>query len=361
MEKWIAQSQLIKPLDPAWRMRAKRRLAEQTRPEGSLGQLEVMMEQAVAIQEREKPSFDRKRILIFASDHGVEAEGVSCYPREVTRSMVDNFIQGGATINALARQIGAEVFVVDIGVDGELKPAAQLIQAKIARGTRNFILEPAMNPFELDQAFRVGWHMASRAKEDGIDLLALGEMGIGNTTAASAVVAALLEVKPELVTGRGTGINEEMLRHKIEIIEQAIERHARSLRDPLSILQHLGGYEIAALTGAILSGANLRLPIVVDGWVVASAVLVASRLNAHVLDYLFFGHQSEERGHRLVLESLRAKPLLDLSMRLGEASGAAFAMAILDASIRIYNEVATFQEAAVSKRKDLERTVLNSS
>ena len=194
--------------------------------------------------------------------------------------------------------------------------------------------------------------MVRRAKDDGVDLLALGEMGIGNTTAASAVVAALLKVKPELVTGRGTGISDEMLLHKIEIIEKAIERHKDSLGGPLSILQHLGGYEIAALTGAILSGARLRLPMVVDGWVVASAVLIAARLNAHVLNYVFFGHQSEERGHRLVFESLRAKPLLDFSMRLGEASGAALAMAILDAAIRIYNEVATFQEAGVSKRKE---------
>ncbi len=352
MQKWMTESQLIKPLDPIWRMRAKKHLAEQTRPQKSLGYLETVIEQVVAIQEIERPTFARKRILIFASDHGVEAEGVSCYPREVTKSMVTNFIQGGATINALSRQIGAEVFVIDVGVDGELSSEKQLIQAKIRRGTRNFVIEPAMNTSELDQALEVGWQMACRAKEDGIDLLALGEMGIGNTTAASAVVAALLEVKPELVTGRGTGIDDEMLAHKIKIIEQAIARHEGSLRDPLSVLQHLGGYEIAALTGSILSGARARLPMVVDGWVVASAVLIAARLNAHVLDYVFFGHQSEERGHRLVLESLRAKPLLDLSMRLGEASGAALAMVILDASIRIYNEVATFQEAGVSQRKE---------
>lgn len=358
MQKWITELQRIKPLDPIWRKRAKNRLSEQTRPQGSLGYLETVIEQAVAIQETEKPTFARKRILIFASDHGVEAEGVSCYPREVTKSMVTNFIQGGATINALARQIDAEVFVVDVGVDGELSPATKLIQAKVRRGTRNFILEPAMDVLELDQALEVGWQMVRRAKDDGIDLLGLGEMGIANTTAASAVSAALLKLKPELVTGRGTGISDEMLRHKIKIIEQAIERYQNFLTHPLSILQHLGGYEIAALTGAILAGARFKLPIVVDGWVVASAVLTAARLNAHVLDYVFFGHQSQERGHRLVLESLRARPLLDLSMRLGEASGAALAMMILDASIRVYNEVATFQEASVSKRKDTSEVTL---
>lgn len=352
MQKWIAQSQLIKPVDPVWRMQARKRLTEQTRPQGSLGFLETVIEQIVAIQEMENPTFARKRILIFAADHGVEAEEVSCYPREVTKAMVANFIHEGATINALARQIGAEVFVIDVGVDGELDPARQLIQAKVGRGSKNFVLEPAMTSSELEQAFEVGWQMVQRAKEDGIHLLALGEMGIGNTTAASAVVAALLEVKPELVTGRGTGIGDEMLRHKINIIEQALQRHKNSLHDPLSILQHVGGYEIAALVGAMLSGARFRLPIVVDGWVVASAVLVAARLNAHVLDYVFFGHQSEERGHRLVLESLHAKPLLDLSMHLGEASGAALAMGILDAAVCIYNEVATFREAGVSQKKD---------
>ena len=352
MQKWMAELQLIRPLDPIWRMKAKKRLAEQTRPQDSLGYLETLIEQVVAIQEVERPSFRKKRILIFASDHGVEAEGVSCYPREVTKSMVINFIQGGATINALGRQIGAEVFVIDMGIDGDLSSEKQLIHAKIRRGTRNFAIEPAMSSSELEQAFEVGWQIARRAKADGVDLLALGEMGIGNTTAASAVVAALLGVKPELVTGRGTGINNEMLCHKIKVIEQAIRRHKNSIRDPLSILQHLGGYEIAALTGAILSAARYKIPVVVDGWVVASAALVAARLNSYILEYVFFGHQSQERGHRLVLEALRAKPVLDLSMRLGEASGAALAMAILDASIRIYNEVATFQEAGVSEKKD---------
>ena len=342
----------ILPLESAWRHKARQRLKDQTRPEGSLGLLESFIERFVAIQQKERPQTERKRILIFAADHGVSEESVSLYPREVTKAMVLNFLNGGATINALARHLGAEVCVVDVGVDADFEANPALIQAKVRPGTRNMTRDPAMTLEELDQALNAGWDIVRKAKNEGVQVLALGEMGIGNTTAASAVVAALTGQEPDSVTGRGTGLDEAGLLHKIEVIKRALQLHEKSLDDPLRILQCVGGYEIAAMTGAVLAAARLQIPTVIDGWIVSAAALVASRLNARVLDYLFFAHQSEERGHRLLLKMLEVEPILNLSLRLGEASGAALAMGILESAIRIYNEVATFAEAGVANRQD---------
>lgn len=352
MRDWMTEAQQVVGLDSSWREKARQRLREQTRPEGSLGVLESLLERLVAIQKRERLRIERKRILIFAADHGVAEEGVSLYPREVTQAMVLNFLNGGATINALARQIKAEVKVIDIGVDGEFDADPRLIHAKVARGTKNMTCEAAMNEEELNKALNFGWEMAHEAKRDEIELLGLGEMGIGNTTAASAVIAALMEQPIEAMTGRGTGVGETMLEHKIKVIERAFLLHKKSFSDPLNILRCVGGYEIAALTGAILASARLQIPVVIDGWIVSAAALVAIRLNPKILDYLFFAHQSEERGHRFLLEMLEVQPILNLSMRLGEASGAALAMSILDAAARVYNEVATFSEAGVANRED---------
>lgn len=342
----------IPPLDPGWRHVARQRLKEQTRPEGSLGLLESFIERLVAIQKKERPDIERKRILIFAADHGVSEEGVSLYPREVTQAMVRNFLNGGATINALARYLRAEVRVIDVGVDADFEAALNLIQAKVRPGTRNMTREAAMTLAELDQALNAGWDVVRKAKEEGVQVLALGEMGIGNTTAASAVVAALTEQDPESVTGRGTGLDEAGLLHKIEVIKRALQLHQKFLEDPLRVLQCVGGYEIAAMTGAILAAARFQIPAVIDGWIVSASVLAAARLNERVLDYLFFAHQSEERGHRLLLKMLEVEPVLNLSMRLGEASGAALAIGILEAAVRVYNEVATFAEAGVANRED---------
>ena len=378
MRDWLSEAKSVTGLDPAWKEKARKRLREQTRPEGSLGLLESLIERLAGIQKKDRLSTHPKRILIFAADHGVAEEGVSLYPREVTKAMVLNFLNGGATINALARQINADVKVIDVGVDadfplfssfsptsilphkmGEEKGGGkrgfgegQLIHAKIARGTRNMACEAAMSAEELDQAMNVGWEMVHEAKKDGIKILGLGEMGIGNTTAASAVNAALTEQPVEVMTGRGTGLGEAMLEHKIEVIKRAHALHAQFFPAPLQVLRCVGGFEIAALTGAIIAGAKLEMPLVVDGWIVTAAALAAVRLNPKILDYLFFAHQSEERGHQLVLEILEVQPLLDLSMRLGEASGAALAMGILEAGVHIYNEVATFAEAGVATRKD---------
>lgn len=351
MPDWIAESEKIPEISEEEKQKARRRLREQTRPEGSLGVLESLLERLAAIQKREVLSVDKKQILIFAADHGVTEEGVSLYPKQVTKAMVLNFLNGGATINALARAAGAAVKVVDAGVDADFESDPRLVHAKIRRGTRNMTREPAMTAVEMNQALETGWNLACQAHQEGIELLGLGEMGIGNTTAASAITAALLGRPAESVTGRGTGLDDAGLKHKIEVIRSAQACHQNFLTGPLEILRCLGGYEIAGITGAILGAASAGLPVVIDGWIVSAAALVAVRLNPRVLDYLFFAHQSEERGHALLLETLEAKPLLNLSMRLGEASGAALAMGILEAAVCVYNETATFAEAGVAKRE----------
>lgn len=347
MEKWTPQLQEVKPLSAEWRARAHGRLQAQIRPAGSLGRLEEILERLVAIQQSEKLHLDPSRILIFAADHGVAREGVSLYPSQVTWAMVNSFLNGKATINALARQLGSSVRVVDVGVAGDFADHPQLVAAKVRRGTRNFVLEPAMTAAELDRAMEVGWQQAEACFREGIRLIGLGEMGIGNTTSASAVIAALARFRPEQITGYGTGINEGQRRHKIAVIQRALALHESSLKDPWSVLQCVGGYEIVGVTGAILGAAAHSLPVVVDGWIVAASALAAIRIQPRVKDYLFFAHQSEEKGHRLLLEELDVHPLLNLGMRLGEASGAALAMSLLQAAARIYNEVATFAEAGV--------------
>ena len=351
IESWEQKARAISPLDPVWREKARQRLREQTRPEGSLGELERHLERLVAIQKRENPSVSKKRIIVFASDHGVEREGVSLYPREVTPAMVYNFLSGGATISAFARALGVEVQVVDMGVDHEFGEEPRLISRKIRRGTSNLRETQAMTPEELIQALETGWEMAVQAKREGVELLGVGEMGIGNTTSASACIAALTQSRPERMTGLGTGIDETALRHKVQVIEDALRVNASFLTNPFSILRSLGGFEIAAITGCVLGAASLGIPCVIDGWITAAGALVPIQLNPALLDYLFFAHESEEKGHRILLEELEVRPLLRLSMRLGEGTGACLAMGILDAAVRAYNEVATFEEAKVAGRK----------
>ncbi len=348
---WQEKALGIPLLDSTWREKARKRLAEQTRPEKSLGELECYLERIVAIQQKENPSVTKKRIVIFAADHGVEAEGVSLYPREVTPAMVHNFLSGGATINAFARSIGAEVEVVDVGVDHTFVDSEGLISKKIRRGTSNFSKTQAMIREELLQALEIGYERAQDAQGKGIALVGVGEMGIGNTTAASAVIAALMGADPEQVTGRGTGIDEKMLQHKIQIIKEALQVNQSFLVDPFSILQSVGGFEIAAIAGFILGAATLRIPCVVDGWIASAGALAAVRMNPVILDYLFFAHESEERGHRILLEELDVHPVLRLNMRLGEGTGACLAMGILEAAVRAFNEVATFEEAKVAGKK----------
>ncbi|OGW82817.1 MAG: nicotinate-nucleotide--dimethylbenzimidazole phosphoribosyltransferase [Omnitrophica bacterium GWA2_52_8] len=342
----------IEAPDPVWIGKARQRLSSQTRPEGSLGLLEGYLERISGIQKQAALKGAPKHILLFAADHGVADENVSLYPKSVTASMVMNFLNGGATINSLARSASADVKVIDAGVDFDFQNDPRLISKKIGPGTRNMTKEAAMSGDQLNAALQLGWDSAAESVRGGAVMLGFGEMGIANTTAASAVVAALLKVPPIQVTGRGTGLKDKALSHKIGVIEKALVLHRDRLNHPYAILRCVGGYEIAALTGAILACARYSVPAVIDGWIVSAAALAAVRVQPDVAGYLFFAHQSEEPGHNLLLEALRAKPMFNLGMRLGEASGAALGMMLLAAAVRVYNEVATFEEAGVADKAE---------
>ncbi len=318
-----------------------------TKPPGSLGELENIAARLAAIRGG-PPSVTRKSLVIFAGDHGVARRGVSAYPSEVTPQMVLNFIRGGAAANVLARQLGASVTVVDMGVDFAFESAPPLAR-KIRRGTRDLCAEDAMTADECGRAMAIGVELANR----DTDLFIAGEMGIGNTTAATAIFCALFDLDPADVTGRGTGIDDVALHRKVETIEIALQRHRShpsDCNDPMRILASLGGYEIAAIAGFAIGAASRRVPLVVDGFIATAGAAIAIALHPLVRDYLFFGHRSTERAHDIVLRKLNATPLLDLGMRLGEGTGALLASHLLEAACRIYGEMATFASAGVSGR-----------
>jgi nicotinate-nucleotide--dimethylbenzimidazole phosphoribosyltransferase len=341
----------ISPLDPGWLARAQERLDSLTKPQGSLGRLEELAARYVAIREEIFPRLERKRVVVFAADHGVVAEGVSAYPQEVTFQMVHNFLNGGAAINVLARLVGAGVEVVDVGVNHEFEPGMKLVSRKVAYGTRNMAKEPAMTREEALRAVWVGVERAQEAVEDGVDVLAPGDMGIGNTTAAAALTTVFTGRPAGAVTGRGTGVDDQTLSHKVAVINRAIALHKVTVDDPLGALAAVGGLEIAAITGFILAAAAARRPVVLDGFIAAAGALVAVRLVPAVADYLVTGHRSVEPGHQIILDHLGLKPLFNLQMRLGEGTGAVLAMNLLEAGVRIYREMATFAEAGVAEKK----------
>jgi len=341
----------ISPLDPGWLARAQERLDSLTKPQGSLGRLEELAARYVAIREEIFPRLERKRVVVFAADHGVVAEGVSAYPQEVTFQMVHNFLNGGAAINVLARLVGAGVEVVDVGVNHEFEPGMKLVSRKVAYGTRNMAKEPAMTREEALRAVWVGVERAQEAVEDGVDVLAPGDMGIGNTTAAAALTTVFTGRPAGAVTGRGTGVDDQTLSHKVAVINRAIALHKVTGDDPLGALAAVGGLEIAAITGFILAAAAARRPVVLDGFIAAAGALVAVRLVPAVADYLVAGHRSVEPGHQIILDHLGLKPLFNLQMRLGEGTGAVLAMNLLEAGVRIYREMATFAEAGVAEKK----------
>src|SRR5579872_2093744 len=327
--------------------KAEKRQARLTKPAKSLGRLEEFAIQVAGITGEEIPSLGKKRVILCAGDHGVTAEGVSAFPSAVTPMMVMNFLKGGAAISALARQAGAEVQVIDVGVASDLPKNKKLISAKIRKGTRNFKVESAMTPAECEKAIELGIQLADQAKKEKIKWVVLGEMGIGNTTSAAALMAALLPCAVEDVTGFGTGIDRTQWLVKCRVIQEGLQRHQPDAAKPLQTLQHLGGLEIAALTGVVLGCAKNRIPIVVDGFITSAAFLVAYRLNPRVKDFAFFSHRSEEPGHTKFYEMIDAQPILDLKMRLGEGSGGALALNILEAALRTHAEMATFESAKV--------------
>jgi len=350
MEKELAEKlSSIKAVDAKYLSWAQTRLDRLTKPLGSLGQLEEIAKRYVGIVEKLNPKVDKKIIYTFAGDHGVVAEGVSAYPKEVTPQMVYNFLRRGAGINVLARHVGAEVVVVDIGVDHDFQPVEGLIIRKVARGTGNIVQGPAMSRGQALQAVFVGLEMAEHAREQKADLVGTGDMGIGNTTPSSAILAALTGLPVSQVTYRGTGIDDATLGQKIQTIEKAIARNNPDPKDPLDVLAKVGGFEIAGIAGLIIGCAFHRIPVVVDGFISTAGAMIAVSLNPEIKGYLFAAHQSVEVGHRFMWEYIGQKPILNLSLRLGEGTGAALAMFIIEAAVKVLNEMATFTEAGVAQ------------
>lgn len=339
----------IPALNPAWHERAVLRLNSLTKPLGSLGRLEEMAARLVAIREEEFPDCANKVIFTLAADHGVTEEGVSAYPKTVTRQMVLNFLSGGAAINVLCRQFGIEVVVVDIGVDGDTDGLDGLVQMKVRRGTNNMAIGPAMTRTEACRALQAGITLSERAERGGKKLVGTGEMGIGNTTAASAVAAVMCRKPVTEVTGKGTGLDDAAVHRKINIIERTLRLSQPNVSDPIDVLSKVGGLEMAGLAGLALGAAARRIPVVIDGFISTAAAAIAVAIEPRVKDFLFASHRSTEPGHDALLKFIGLEPFLELDMRLGEGTGAALAMPLLEASAKLLKEMATFSSAGVSE------------
>ena len=329
----------------------KKRLDNLTKPVGSLGRLEELAQRYVAIRGVDNPKLEKKVIFTFAGDHGVADDGVSAYPKEVTPQMVLNFLRGGAGVNVLARHVGAEVVVVDIGVDYDFKPSNGLLIKKIARGTRNMAKCPAMSREDAVKGIEVGIELAKDWSKKNVDIIGTGDMGIGNTTPSSAITAVMTEEPVENVTGRGTGINDEAFKKKVDIIKEAIRINKPDAKDPIDVLSKVGGYEIAGIAGLILGAASRRIPVVVDGFISGAGALIASCIQPAVRDYIFASHLSVEKGHMAVIKKLGNNALLDLNLMLGEGTGAALGIGLVEAGFKILTQMATFESAGVSKSK----------
>ncbi len=354
IEKIDSILESIEPVDVNYYSKAQERLDNLTKPKESLGRLEELARQIVAISKNLKPTIKRKVIFTMAGDHGVCEEGVSAYPQEVTPQMVYNFLRGGAGINVLARHVGAEVIVVDIGVKENIEYRISNIKnfkdKKVNFGTKNFAKEPAMTKEEAYKSLIGGIEAFQETHlEEKIDIVGVGDMGIGNTTPSSAIVAAITGEDVELVTGRGTGIDEATFTRKIEVIKKALSLHSPNPEDPIDVLSKVGGFEIGGIAGAILAAASKNIPVVIDGFIASCGALVAFKMCPKVMDYLIAAHQSVEAGHMAILKYINLRPLLNLDMRLGEGTGAALGISIVEAAVKIFNEMATFSEAGVSE------------
>ena len=343
---------MIKPLDKKAMAQARARQDILTKPQGSLGRLEELSIQLAGIQGKPIPQFRHKAIITMAGDHGVVAEGVGNWPQEVTAQMVDNFLRGGAGINVIARQVGTRIIVVDMGVASKLEPHPQLLSRKVAPGTRNIALGPAMTGEQAVKAIETGIEIVNKEVAKGLDIVGTGDMGIGNTTPSSAICAVMTGRPATEVTGRGTGITDEQLTHKIEVVNKALAVNRPDPKQPLEVLAKLGGFEIGGLAGVMLAAAAQRIPVVIDGFISGAAALIATALSPGLNDFLIAAHLSAEAGHRLMLKHLGLKPLLDLGMRLGEGAGAALGIFLIETSARVLAEMSTFAEAGVSERSE---------
>jgi nicotinate-nucleotide--dimethylbenzimidazole phosphoribosyltransferase len=342
----------IRPLDSEYIALAQVRLDSLTKPKGSLGKLEDFARRIVAITENTKPRLDKKAVFVFASDHGVVEERISAYPKDVTREMIYNFLRGGAGINVLSRLTGAGIFVIDIGVDWDFEDTEGIIIKKVRRGTRNFAKDRAMTTDEAIKCVETGIELAEAKIRRGYNFIAVGDMGIGNTTSSAAVMCAFTGLHPKEVVGRGTGIDNEMWNRKVRVVENALALHNPDPCLALDVLSKVGGFEIGGIAGAILGTASKRIPAVVDGFVSTAGAMVALRLCPSVKDYIFFSHRSAEGGHGLILKRLGVEPIFNLDMRLGEGTGAVIGIFIIEAGVKAYNEMATFEEAGVSKKQE---------
>lgn len=335
----------IKPINTKLEEEAQSHLDNLTKPRGSLGKLEWLAKKIIGITGTMRPRLKDKVIFTMAGDHGIAEEGVSAFPQEVTPQMVYNFINGGAAINVLARHAGARVIVIDMGVKEDIKSQhTNFINKKINYGTKNFTKGPAMTRDEAVRSIEAG--VEAFNERSPVDLLGVGDMGIANTTSSAAIAACITGEKVELIVGRGTGINDEQLKNKIRVIKKALPVSG----DAIDILSKVGGFEIGGIAGAILAGAAKKIPVVIDGFIATAGALIAYKLAPNVKPYLISSHKSKELGHRIMLNYLELEPILDLDLRLGEGTGSALAMNIIDAAFKIFNEMATFKGAGVSEK-----------
>jgi nicotinate-nucleotide--dimethylbenzimidazole phosphoribosyltransferase len=346
LEKIISS---IKPLDKKAMEAARQRQDTLTKPLGSLGRLEELSIQIAGITANPMPKLVHKAIITMVADHGVVAEKVTLYPQEVTKQMVFNFLNGGAGINVLTKHIGARVIVVDMGVIGGFPSTSGLICKMIDFGTKNMAQGPAMTRQQAIDSIEAGIDIVEAEISRGLDIIGTGDMGIGNTTASSAIFAAISGLPTAQITGRGTGIDDKQLAHKVNIIGKALVLNKPDSKDPLDVLAKVGGFEIGGLAGVILAGAARRIPVVIDGFISSAAALIATELSPQTKDYLISAHCSAEAGHKLLLEFMGLKPLLDLKMRLGEGTGAALGISLAEAAVKILTQMATFAEANVSE------------
>ncbi|GGI77810.1 nicotinate-nucleotide--dimethylbenzimidazole phosphoribosyltransferase [Shewanella gelidii] len=337
----------ITPVDRAQQTQIQHRIDNKTKPIGALGQLETIAMQMGLVWGADQVQINRPQMLIFAADHGIANSGVSVVGSEVTAQMLQNFVQGGAAINVFCKQVGLDLEVIDCGIIQPLSNEPSIINSRLGGGTGAIHKRAAMTLGAVKQGFAMADDLIERHHQNGTNLIALGEMGIGNTSSASAIMAAVLDISPADCVGRGTGINAQTLKRKQMLVEQALLLHHSELTDPYSILACVGGFEIVQMTGAMLAAAQRNMLVVVDGFIASVAALLAVKIDANVRDFLIFSHQSEEKGHQLLLSHLGAVPLLNLGLRLGEGSGAALAFPLLYAAANFYNDMASFEEANV--------------
>ncbi len=340
----------IEPIAQNFMREAQKRSDNLTKPQGSLGRLEELAALVCGIKRTLKPKTENKVIFTLAADHGVAEEGVSAFPQEVTKEMISNFVNGGAGVNVLARHINAKVIVVDMGVKGEILSKDVIIK-KIANGSKNFTKGLAMTREQAIKSVLYGIELVDEEMKNGtIDIVGTGDMGIANTTPSSAVVAAITHAEVEKITGRGTGISDEIFNNKIMVIKKGLNLNKPNPDDAIDVLSKVGGFEIGGIAGVILGCAKNKIPVVIDGFISGAGALIAYKLNPLTKDYMLASHQSVEQGHKILLEYIGLKPLLNLNLRLGEGTGAALGINLVEASCKILNEMATFEEADVSKK-----------